>query len=338
MSLIRNQITTFWRYVTKSFTHSILVFTFVFGPHFSQACTVFASKTDGKIKFVAKNFDWQDGKGSLIYTPADQLEHQSIELFGFKWKANLRSLSFHLDANNDIYNDEHTSENDNRFPMSGMNEKGLTVEVLLLKGTVYPVTYETQGNRLNQLELVRYLLDTASTITDVRTALNLINENKLNLENRFKHGLHYITCDLEDCLVFEFIDGKLKINGGNASLRYLALSNIEYEKGLKALPRYEGFSGTLVRKGPNPSGRFAIASWASINSEHSILNDVFQVLVDAAIKVDASPTQWSYVYEPSLGVLSIKDTGGARLLPEMKLDLNTRQETKPVKVSSLLAR
>lgn len=309
MGLIINQKVKNLRQAIKSFTRMILIFALVFGPQFSQACTVFAFQLGNDNMIMAKNFDWKDGKGTLIYSPRD-VSRESIEEHGeskkFSWQSIWSSFSFHLDNTGQEWTAANTIAK-SRFPMGGMNEKGLTIEVVWLVNTKYPEDQNNQGIRLNQLELVRYLLDTKKDIGEVETALN-----QINLVNRFPEApLHYMACDLNACIVFEFLDHKLEIFKKDSlieenKLNNNILTNIFYKKADNDTNPGDFYKGT---RRVTPPARFAIVRSALEKTPPpTLLQDALQILKEVIVPNTSLQTQWSYIYEPAKGYLTIPNS------------------------------
>lgn len=270
-------------------------------PPSSKACTVFVSEPDSNM-IMAKNFDWKDGKGFVLYSPAKVLRQyaEGEKKEESKWS----SFSFHLDSVGQ------------EFPMGGMNEKGLTIEVVWLRESVYVTDKpgEIQKSKITDLGLVRYILDNASSIDDVKTSLK-----KYTVIEKLE-PLHFISCDLNECLVFEFLEkqkaaddkmenekkeGELKIT---ENLPYRVLANLPYGNAIDKLKIYENFGGTRPLTGVNPSARFAIASYALTQSQHPSAEDALTLLTNKlSVPLQNLKTQWSYVYEPNKGKITVHD-------------------------------
>lgn len=333
MNSIIYQIATIWRLVTKSFTRIALVFAFVFGPHLSQACTAFAFQDGAGNRLVAKNFDWSSGAGELIYSPRG-FDRKSIESNSLSWTSKYKSIkflpTFSDEEKRKIFPEgsNDTLEVRSQSPMGGINEKGLTIEVVWFKGA-YPAKDLTRKS-LNQLELVSYLLDTADNVADIKKEIEdkffdpnnatnaQSNEEKWTIINRFQQPIHYFVCDPSDCIILEFQNGNLLVFdqksqlANEENLNFSILTNSPYEDSRLSAKSPENY--------PNPGskatglGRFIIVRDLLKNKPSATVNQAFQILRIASVdpKVSkAAQTQWSSVYNPKTLQVFIKDQGGA---------------------------
>lgn len=111
-----------------NFITSILVSIIFFNQTQLLACSAFQAQGQNALYF-AKSFDWHDGTGMALInrkglTKTAFLQENSN--FSPKvWNSKYSSITFNLFGK--------------EFPMGGMNENGLVVEILWLTGTSYPV-------------------------------------------------------------------------------------------------------------------------------------------------------------------------------------------------------
>ncbi|MGB3227197.1 MAG: linear amide C-N hydrolase [Saprospiraceae bacterium] len=153
-----------------------------------MACSALVLKKDQQI-FMGKNFDWTFGDGYLIKNIRGVQKQAFITYTGIptKWISKYGSITF--------------NQNGKEMPYGGMNEKGLTIEMLWLEFTNYG---DSSGkNYLNELEWIQYQLDNFESINEV-----LENLNKLQIRP-IKGKIHYILADSSgNSVVIDFINNK----------------------------------------------------------------------------------------------------------------------------------
>ncbi len=131
------------------------------------------------------------------------------------------------------------------FPDGGMNEAGLYLGEMTLRGTRYPT-----GSGLTRLyhgAWIQYLLDSFATVPEVIDSLSrVVPEGHCQW--------HFFVSDREGrAAVIEFLDGKTVVRTGEA-LPWSLLTNSTYEAGLLLLAEFEGFGGTRKLE-PTPDCR-----------------------------------------------------------------------------------
>lgn len=121
------------------------------------------------------------------------------------------------------------------FPDGGMNEAGLYVGEMTLRGTRYPT--ESGLTRLYHGAWIQYLLDGFATVPEVIDSLaNVVPEGHCQW--------HFFVSDREGrAAAIEFLDGKTVVRTDDA-LPWKLLTNSTYEAGLSLLAEFDGFGGT----------------------------------------------------------------------------------------------
>lgn len=271
----------------------------------ADACTAMLIKhTTGPL--MAKNFDWDVADGHLVVNPRG-LAKTSLAPEGAKpvrWTSRYGSLTF--------------NQYGREFPMGGMNEAGLAMEVLWLADTRYP----EPGNRpvIGTLQWVQYCLDSFRTVSDV-----VASASELAIGG--PATLHFLACDpTGNCAVIEFLDGKL-VTRSERTLPLAALTNSTYNESLEYLNRTLGYGGAPVTpEGPGSLPRYARAANGahavrSNPSERPPIDETFAVLADVA---QPESTQWSIVYELQEGRVHFKTSGNhkTRIVDLSELDLD----------------
>jgi len=271
----------------------------------ADACTALQIKhATGPL--MAKNYDWDVAAGFLTINPRG-LSKTAVVPEGSKparWTSRYGSVSF--------------NQYGREFPMGGMNEAGLAMEVLWLDEAVYPPT----GNRnsIGALQWVQFCLDSFRTVSDV-----VASASELSIGG--PATLHFLACDpTGNCAVIEFLDGKL-VARSERTLPLSALTNSTYNESLEYLNRTLGYGGAPVTPdGPGSLARFARAA----NGAHAIrantseqppIDETFAVLADVS---QPDSTQWSIVYELQEGRVHFRTSGNhtTRTVDLSEIDLD----------------
>lgn len=121
------------------------------------------------------------------------------------------------------------------FPDGGMNEAGLYVGEMTLRGTRYPT-----GSALTRIyhgSWIQYLLDSFATVPEVLEDLDrVVPEGHCQW--------HFFIADREGrAAVIEFLDGVTVVHTGDA-LPWKLLTNSTYGDGLALLAEFKGFGGS----------------------------------------------------------------------------------------------
>src|ERR1700756_2772242 len=118
------------------------------------SCTSFLNSTSGR-SVMAKNFDWDLGHGLLI---VNKQNVQKIALAAedtdapLLWTSKYGSVTF--------------NQLGRELPYGGMNEKGLTIEILWLNETEYPPLVP-QIMEANESQWIQSMLDRAQNIDEM---------------------------------------------------------------------------------------------------------------------------------------------------------------------------
>lgn len=244
----------------------------------TTACTTF-SIPQSEEKVFGKNYDWYFGHGLLI------INKRNVSKTAIAIKSSDRPASWVSKYGSLTFN-QYARE----LPNAGINEKGLTVEVMVLGESEYPRVDERPT--VNEAQWVQYQLDNFATVEEV-----VENSPKLRLSN-IMIPLHYLVCDVSgSCVTFEYLGGDLVIHSGSQMLVH-TLTNSTYSSSISHLKEYDGFGGTL----PLPTdlgslSRFVRAAFYTkkfqLSAGMSAVDYAFRILHSVA----GSFTQWRIVYE-----------------------------------------
>lgn len=192
---------------------------------------------------VGKSYDWGQSEAHVIHNKAG-LAKQSLVVnpVGEKsqgWISRFSSLTFNQ------YGQE--------FPLGGMNEKGLVVEVMVLGESALPPA--DQRPTVNELQWIQYQLDNFESVAEAVNAEPGIRISKIYAD------VHYLMCDRSgECATFEYVANQPAGRAGLVS-PFAVLTNDTYLKSKTYLGQFVGFGGTIPIPATAQSSldRFAVA-------------------------------------------------------------------------------
>jgi choloylglycine hydrolase len=237
----------------------------------AESCSTFVL-ADGRRIVFGKNYDWNIGSGILVVNQKGLAKVSTADAGGnpARWTSRYGSVTF--------------NQYGRGFPMGGMNEAGLVIELMWLEGSVYPEVDERAT--LDNLQWIQYQLDTATTVDEV-----LASDERVRIVG--EAPLHYLVADAAgNAATVEFLNGRLVAHTGTA-LPVAALTNSTYASSLRYRQNWpQGFGST------SSNDRFAAAAsaceaFASVAPVDAV-GYAFDTLADVA---QPNFTQWSIVYE-----------------------------------------
>jgi penicillin V acylase-like amidase (Ntn superfamily) len=279
--------------------HVLILFLFLSLIHSGpglEACSTFILKSGQNVVF-GRNYDWGIGFGLVMVNKRD-LVKRTHQPFGAsikpaQWVSKYGSITFNQ------YGKE--------FPMGGMNEAGLVVEVMWLEGTEYP--YPDARPELSELQWVQYHLDTASSVKEV-----IASDASLRISAN-SVPIHFLVSDKTgEAVTVEFLDGKLVYHTAE-SLPVKALTNSTYAESLEYLKGHKGFGGEReIGFSGKSLDRFARA--ANMLAQYDPSKD--KEIVDYAFSIldsvdNPELTQWSIVYDVMNRTVHVKTKDSPRL-------------------------
>ena len=241
------------------------------------ACTSFLV-SDDKRPIMGKSYDWDLGHGMVV---VNQRGMKKTGLAAWAtdrpptWTAQYGSVTFYQ------YGQE--------FPVGGINEAGLAVEVLWHFSAEYPEPDARPS--LNELQWIQYQLDNYASVKEM-----IAHADEIRVAGLYAL-VHYMAVDQQNhSASFSYIDGKLVINED-----VLAITNTTLSESRRYLPKFTGVSGKIISipKGKNSLDRFVIArSMLAAGDRPDAVNEpvgfAFSIL-DAVKTPDY--TQWQIVYD-----------------------------------------
>lgn len=256
----------------------------------AKACSAFSFDEDSV--YVAKNYDWVPlhGHGAVfinkrgVAKTAQTLRTQNA----VGWISKYGSVTF--------------SQMGAEFPVSGVNEAGLSAEILQLEET-QNIPETDPRPALNEAQWLQFQLDNFATVADV-----MAHVDQYRVEKAFL-GVHYFVCDRTgECGVFEYLNGRLVVHNGSQVAPKL-LTNSTYEDSIASV------SGdhAIVHEGPFAASAKSLRRFAAANEllkNKSSSNQVgWDFAFDVLKKIEMNTflrTQWSMVYDLSLGLVEFK--------------------------------
>ncbi len=188
-----------------------------------SACSSFAS-TSAKFAVMAKSYDWNYYAGIALINKRNVKKSSLVASTDSPvvWVSKYGSLTF--------------TQFGRDFPISGLNEKGLGIEILW--------DYDTNGPAdsgslpaVNEAQWIQYQLDTAKNVAEMIANVKAVRMKKIIAP------VHYLACDLSDaCAAFEFDGNSVTITQGEG-MKVKALTNSHYKNSAEHLRDYEGFGG-----------------------------------------------------------------------------------------------
>lgn len=161
------------------------------------------------------------------------------------------------------------------FPIGGINEKGLAIEIMWLDSSVYPK--DDTRPFVNELQWIQYQLDNFQTLDEV-----IQNADSIRVKD-VAAPVHYMVCDAgQKCGTFEYLNGKLVIHSGT-TLPIPVLTNDTYDSSYASLSQYSGFGGTsAIPTGTDSLERFARAASLTMKEQTASVDGAFDILTSVA--------------------------------------------------------
>ncbi len=236
------------------------------------ACTVMRLQR-GEQVVVARNHDWGTDGGLLIVNPRGIAKTAITPLHPKHWVSMYGSVSF--------------AQFGRELSFAGMNEKGLTVDLLQLRAAVFPEA-DADTPSVNVVQWVQYQLDMSATVADVIASLDQINPMPLlaTLEK-----VHYFVTDTSgDVAVIEYLDGKPQVHRGTDTV--CALANSTWQDSTRSVTDNSAENGS--------EHRYMRACHLVANAEKQKPDvDLVDYAFAALNRVAQNHTQWSLVYQPA---------------------------------------
>jgi len=265
----------------------ISIFLIFLVPQISQPCTTFFFNHNGHTVF-GKNYDWHIERGLVFINkrgvskaPRGDIEFVKDPGPFAHWTSKYGSLTF--------------NQYGREFPMGGINEAGLVVEIMALMNTEYPTPDDRPA--VMELQWIQYQLDNFSKVEQV-----IASDSQIRIYRTGELGAHYLVADKEgNCATIEFINGKM-VYHTRETLPIKVLANSTYSESMEYLKKHKGFGGDQSISGSSQSlDRFVRAANMlkdyNPNIQASSADYAFNILDNVAQLSWAWGTKWSIVYD-----------------------------------------
>ncbi len=259
----------------------ILVFTILLLISYqSYSCTSFILREKNGL-YLGKNLDYYTGKGFIFINQRNDIKIGAciVPEKPSQWISKYGSISFN------VYGKD--------LPMSGMNEKGLTIESLWLNETEYPQPDERKA--VPELGWIQYMLDNCSTVDEVIDA-----DKQIRVAHTSMAKLHFILLDEKGkSAIVEFVNGKTVITSGE-KLSVEVAENQMYSQSLAFMKNNPLGPKCYEQPIKDKRERFEMVS-QMIKDKDINDNPVdygFNILKKATWTFENgdAPTQWSIIY------------------------------------------
>jgi len=243
-------------------------------------CSTFVLQKGDRLLF-GRNFDFFTGSGAVMVNPRG-LAKTALVFPGesaASWTARYGSVTI--------------NQVGREFPMGGMNEAGLVVEITWHFAAAYPPPDARPG--MMELQWIQYMLDTCATIDDIATAVEKVRIMPMGSQLHF----HMLDAQGNDAII-EFIAGQAVLYRGKNQPVH-ALTNQTYSECLAARSGFQGFGGDrpLHITIADPDRFMALAAAVQRpGREKKLLERAWSILEEVHCDIRESPTQWRFVYEP----------------------------------------
>lgn len=187
------------------------------------SCSTFCIK-DGNSIIYGRSYDWDIGYGYIMTNLRNVKKNRFLPYSETPatWTSKYGSVTFNQ------YGKE--------YPIGGINETGLVVEVMTLRDVQYPV--QDERSAIDELGWVQYQLDNSASIQDV-----IESDKAIRISNKTFVKLHFLVSDQSGkTMVVEFLNGKASFYY-NENLPLQCLTNSSYENSLSYLKKHIGFGG-----------------------------------------------------------------------------------------------
>lgn len=184
--------------------------------------------------------------------------------------------------------------------LDGMNEKGLGVHVLFLKGSEYEVRDLAKPD-IGVYKWAKYVLDNYSSVSEVVNSLDkyqIVNTTVALAQYKVRIPLHFVVEDAKgNNAIFELIDGKLKIYQGKD--KNIVTNEPNYDKqliNLAAVKKSSQFDMINLPGGSLPKNRFVRAYYYDSKLPTKLSQDDNPMqLIYSALSPEITPFYADYV-------------------------------------------
>ena len=235
----------------------------------TNACTVVRFQI-GDDFLVARNHDWRFGEGLIVVQPRGLSKTGITTVRPAKWNSRFGSVSF--------------TQFGRGIPFAGMNEAGLTVDLLQLNNAEFPIARTLDRDSVNVIQWVQYQLDMSADVDEVIRSLDTVYP--VPLISAIERVHFFVTDASGKVAVVEFMGGKPVIRRGPEP-NHCALANTDIQRSAK---QYSATDKSRYGRATR-----SIARVQSTAKPSDALDHAFAVLENVS---QPGLTQWSLLYQP----------------------------------------
>ena len=234
-------------------------------------CSAFTAQSEEGKFLYGRNFDYKMDMTAVLVRTAPENGYRSIGLANVGW------IGYTAGTLNDGITDLSMAAFFPYLLMDGMNEKGLAMSVLKLRGD--PTLQDTGKNKISTTVALRLVLDRAATVDE---ALKLLDEYDMQ-SSMPEANFHFLLADASGkAVVLEYLpNGQRMVYDQNYVTNFYLTENVPYAP-VRGKDRYDLIEQTLIFK-------------KGVMSEAEVMA-LLAVIGQPETEEATSMTQWSVVY------------------------------------------
>lgn len=284
----------------KSLVISCMVVALLGNSTAALACTSVVLGQGDRL-LLGQNYDFAYTHGSIFVNASGKKKRALVDKgdVAIEWVSRYSSVVF--------------SQFGRELPTSGMNNTGLTIQLLWNEDGPFPDVDSKTEPTLNELSWLQYQLDTAKSVKEVEDSFNRVAIKKSYAD------LHYVVCEAEgDCALIEYENKQLRVhrNAGDYRPSVITNNNLTSSKGFYSQFRTQALSAIPKKK--KSLNVYARTAWLVEKglgenvADNPSSADVFSVLDQARVDYEffdlfrwmfsdqpPSVTAWSAVFSPA---------------------------------------
>lgn len=250
----------------------------------ADACTTISYKDLAGDSWMLKSFDYHNDQGYAF------LNKRGVRKIGLNsemqkskvWVSKYASITFNQVGRDMSY--------------GGMNEAGLSMEIMWLDAAIFPAPDDRP--RVNEAQVIQYVLDTAASTEEAIRKIEFVSIDKAFAP------VHYMICDRsDDCRTVEYLDEVLVVTPMASGVERI-LQNTVYAQDLESIREKKGTERVAY------DDLQSIFDLSSKSTPSQIVDHSFEKL-DAVISQDNSV--WQIVYNLDARSVWFKQRGQANV-------------------------
>lgn len=279
-------------------------------PITTYACSTFCFQHNGEWIF-GRNYDWMVEHCLVMVNKRGVEKTAATEDNPARWVSKYGSITF--------------NQYGREFPLGGLNEAGLVIELMWLEQTEY--SHPDARKAVSDLQWIQYQLDNAATVNDV-----IASDKTLRIAVRYATPLHFLVCDRNgQAATIEFLGGKMVVHTQD-KLPVSALTNSTYAYCLGLYNTFGGDESSEAFDGADYSlKRFVWAAQGVQNWNPKTSGSPIDYAFGMLDKVSVDQTMFRIVYDAGNGRIyyRTKSNPALRYIDFNKFDFVC---TKPAKI------